>query len=371
MPSPPTEHGHGAISLGHMVVVCEAFERSIARRAADILEENGIPALLQSSTDGLPNIHTPPPQTSTSVFVVVPSSLEKEAIRLLRSERMRQSKSSTSRASRALQWSMRWSRPESDEVEEAVETEDSLAGNFDVDESLYLADGLPDPGPTYPRAVMALAAIAFGVGVQMVLERLVGPDVFRSTFAASTSHPEQWWRLITAGFVHFSFGHHFYNALFGAVLGIVLFGTHRVGGTMATWLIASIFGLLGQLSSPDTVLVAGASAGNYGLIGLWAKGQLERSQLSMLPKRERLRTLGVLLLLIPGALTPVSSTGSSVAVLAHVTGFVVGFLLGGVFHRRLGHDVDDELERRSRYGLYGSIGAVIVAFGFALPKLWG
>ena len=53
MSSVPTDHsGQGAISLGLMVVVCEAFERSVAQNAAEILEANGIPALLQSSEDG-------------------------------------------------------------------------------------------------------------------------------------------------------------------------------------------------------------------------------------------------------------------------------------------------------------------------------
>ena len=139
---------------------------------------------------------------------------------------------------------------------------------------------------------------------------------------------------------------------------------------MATWLVASMLGLLAQLSTPDTILVAGASAGNYGLVGLWAKGQLERSALSLLPRRERLRTLGVLILLVPGALTPVSSTGSNVAVLAHVVGFVCGFLMGAIFHRRLGQAPNPELEQRARYGLF--ISSAIVALGFltALPAVW-
>ena len=92
--------------------------------------------------------------------------------------------------------------------------------------------------------------------------------------------------------------------------------------------------------------------------------------MSLLPRRERLRTLGVLLLLIPGALTPVSSTGSNVAVLAHVIGFVAGFLMGSVFHRRLGQVEDPELELRSQYGFTASVLLVVLSFTIAVPRLW-
>jgi membrane associated rhomboid family serine protease len=370
MPTSPTDRGGlGAVSLGHMVVVCEAFEKSVAQRAAELLESKGIPALLQSSENGLPNIPTPPSQREGSIFIVVPSSLETEAVAILREEQAQRTRAGDSRPSRALKWSQRWSRPKSPASESTVTTLRQAAGASDEDD-LQVAVGLPDPGPTFPRLVFVLSAIAFGMGLQLVLENVVGAGVFRSTFAASTQHPDEWWRLITAGFVHFGFGHHFYNALFGGVLGVILFGSHRPGATMSTWLVASILGLLGQLSSPDTMLVAGASAGNYGLIGLWAKGQLERSNLSLLPRRERLRTLGVLLLLIPGALTPVSSTGSNVAVLAHVIGFVAGFLMGTVFHRRLGQLTDPQLERRSQYGFVAAVLLVVLSFSIALPRLW-
>ena len=112
--------------------------------------------------------------------------------------------------------------------------------------------------------------------------------------------------------------------------------------------------------------VIGASAGNYGLVGLWACGQLQRARAAALPTRERLRTLGVLLLLLPGAFTPFSSTGSRIAVFAHALGFVGGFVLGPVFLRRL-HDQDgartDRLVRRSRWA--GGFAVVLTATAFA------
>ena len=361
----PIDHsGQGAISLGLMVVVCEAFERSVAQNAAEILEANGIPALLQSSEDGLPNIPTPPPQRPGSVFIVVPSSLEKEAIKLLR-EKGTKRKQADTKSIEALQWSRRWSPPQKDEEENQSQR---FRGVVEDDE-VHIKEVLPDAGPVSARVLWALLAIFFGIGMQLVLEGLLGERSFRSQFAANSMQPSQWYRLVTAGFVHFSFSHYFYNALFGLVMGVVLFGSHRVGATMATWLVTSILGIFGQLSSTEAALVAGASAGNYGLIGLWAKGQLQRSRLVMLPKRERLRTLGVLLLLVPGALTPVSSSGSNVAVLAHVIGFVGGFLMGGFFHRRLGHAPTPELERRAQWGLYASIALTALCFVKAMTGL--
>jgi membrane associated rhomboid family serine protease len=133
---------------------------------------------------------------------------------------------------------------------------------------------------------------------------------------------------------------------------VVLFGTHGFGATMLVWLLSSMAGIGGELwASSSVTFVLGASAGNYGLIGLWAKGQLDRSMVSALPKRERIKTLGVLLLLVPGALTPVSAFGARTAVFAHVAGFLAGFLLGHVFARRVRFEDLEEIGARSRVAL--------------------
>jgi membrane associated rhomboid family serine protease len=142
---------------------------------------------------------------------------------------------------------------------------------------------------------------------------------------------------------------------------VVLLGTHHFGATALVWLLSSTTGLATEATlTPEAVLIAGASAGNYGLVGLWANGQLDRARRSLLPKREKMRTLGILLILLPGALTPISSTGSKVAVLAHLGGFLGGFLLGFVFKRRL---IDRELPmiaQRSRIA-FGVAAAIVVS----------
>ena len=96
------------------------------------------------------------------------------------------------------------------------------------DDEVHIKEVLPDAGPVSARVLWALLAIFFGIGMQLVLEGLLGERSFRSQFAANSMQPSQWYRLVTAGFVHFSFSHYFYNALFGLVMGVVLFGSHRV-----------------------------------------------------------------------------------------------------------------------------------------------
>ena len=89
----------------------------------------------------------------------------------------------------------------------------------------------------------------------------------------------------------------------------------------------------------------------------------------MLPRRERLKTLGIVAMLIPGALTPITASGSRVAVMAHAMGFVVGFLAGYVFFRRIHPSTLDAIDRRSRVGLVVSVSLVGAAFAMAVAQV--
>ena len=141
-----------------------------------------------------------------------------------------------------------------------------------------------------------------------------------------------------------------------------------VGATAFVWLLSSMLGLATEAGlTPELVLIAGASAGNYGLLGLWSNGQFDRARRSLLPRREKIRTLGILLILMPGALTPISSTGTKVAVLAHLGGYLGGFLLGFLFKRRLISAELPEIERRSKWAHVAT--ATIVAAGIG-TGLW-
>ncbi len=350
--SGPFDVGSGAVSLGRMIVIHEAPDLDSARRAAAWLEQARIPALIQNPRAGLPNIPTPRPSSDEAVFVAVPSTMRAASIEILRAHELSWFGAAGEGRRRLprLDWRARPS-PE-DFLVEAPED-----GPIDPD--------LPDAGPVAPRLAIALGAIAFGALAQLLLGRLGGEDVARAMAGASRLHLDELWRLVTAGFFHFSISHHLSNAALGTLLGVVLFGSHRVGAVAGTWLFASVIGVGAEiLVGPVGALVAGASAGNYGLVGLWAMGQRERAQRTVLPRRERLRTLGVLLLLVPGALTPVTSSGSRVAVFAHVAGFVAGCLAGLWFHRRLIGVDGERIERRARQA--GLVSAALVGVSFTL-----
>ncbi len=227
---------------------------------------------------------------------------------------------------------------------------------------------LPESGPLVPRLVVALAAIGFGIAVQRALEGALGPAGAAGAMAARGLALDELWRLVTAGFFHFSLAHLASNLAFGLMFGVVLFGTHGVGAAMAAWLVASVVGIGTEAAASSGVLVAGASAGNYGLAGLWAKGQLDRGRRAFLPRVDRLKALGIVLVLAPGALTPVTQSGARVAVLAHAMGFLAGAMMGIVFERRVVPRELAALDRRARWGQWLSLIAVALAFAAGLAS---
>lgn len=324
--SPESEGGHGATSLGSMVPLSGLRPLEEAERLATLLTERQIPALVQSQSTAFHGLLLPAAPEGKG-YVIVPEAMLAQAVAL----------TSWFDDSQDLWSSPSKPAPRPSQLELTQEVE-------------ILELPLPDSGPLVPRLALAGGSILFAASLQQLGTHLLGGhrELVRQ-FAASTLHVEQWWRLVSASFLHSSISHHFWNALFGLVLGVVLFGTHGFGATMLVWLLSSMTGIGAELLvSSSTTFVLGASAGNYGLIGLWAKGQLDRSRVSVLPKRERLKTLGVLLLLVPGALTPVSAFGARTAVFAHVAGFLAGFLLGHVFARRVRESELQEIGDRSR-----------------------
>lgn len=236
----------------------------------------------------------------------------------------------------------------------------------DDDDDSPIDAPLPESGPLVPRLVVALAAIGFGIAVQRALEASLGPAGAATAMAARGLALDELWRLVTAGFFHFSLAHLASNLAFGLMFGVVLFGTHGVGAAMAAWLVASVVGIGTEAAASAGVLVAGASAGNYGLAGLWAKGQLDRGRRAFLPRVDRLKALGIVLVLAPGALTPVTQSGARVAVLAHAMGFLAGAMMGIVFERRVVPRELATLERRARWGQWLSLAVVAAAFAAGL-----
>lgn len=352
--------GEGGVSRGAMVPVYDARDPGRASQVVALLEAHAIPAILDSELAGVPGIprHEIP-------RVLVPSSMLSLA-RAVLLEHQGASTPDPRQLSALLTW-----------VPAKVVDPPPLGGQpalpATVEEAVYeepeedtqpIEPHLPASGPVLPRLSLALGAVGFGVAFQRVLEGLLGPDGVSRAFGATQAVLTEPWRLVTAGFVHGSFSHMLSNAAFGVVLGVVLFGTHRLGATALVWLLSSFVGLGAEaLLSPGTVVI-GASAGNYGLVGLWACGQLQRARRSVLPRRERLRTLGVLMLLLPGALTPFNGSGTRIAVLAHVFGFLAGLALGVFFGRRV--ELDRLARIRFRAAVAGGVALALSTLGFAV-----
>lgn len=363
----------GAFSTGPMVPVLASNDEGRSRAILELLEGHGIPAVLDVDVDGFVGLHEPVPDGWNQVLV--PFSMRADALEVLHQEDLeaprRRSTSPAFEIPRPTGRSPRQPNP----LTETPRRVDPLPptapgyGPLDPGEDEREELRLPDPSPVQGRIQMALAAIAFGGFAQRGLEQFFGADVVRRALGAHDLL-DGLHRAITAAFLHGGPSHFLSNAAFGLVFGVVLFGTHRAGATALVWLVASVVGFSAELGlSSEALVVIGASAGNYGLVGLWTRGQLERAQLALLPRREALKTLGILLLLLPGAITPFSSTGTRIAVLAHVGGFVAGYFCGFVFHRRLLPSGFENIDERSRWAGVVAMSATATAWGLGLASL--
>ena len=128
----------------------------------------------------------------------------------------------------------------------------------------------------------------------------------------------QWWRLITAGFLHGSILHILMNswALFGLGSEVEqLYGTSRM---IVFYFISTVSGF--YLSSHTGHFSVGSSAGIFGLIGaMFAFGITDKSHFGSLVKAQYTQWLiwGILISVIPGL---------GVDLMAHVGGVAGGFV---------------------------------------------
>jgi len=154
---------------------------------------------------------------------------------------------------------------------------------------------------------------SFGVSSQVAL-------LFGAKYAPLIVHG-QWWRLITAGFLHGGFWHIAMNswALFILVTEAEQFyGTSRF---IVAYVFSTFTGFLASLLWAPGTISLGASAACFGLFGIMlAMGIRERAD----PLAQAVRAhygqwliFGLLMSVIPG-----------VDLAAHVGGFVGGFLIG-------------------------------------------
>jgi rhomboid protease GluP len=144
----------------------------------------------------------------------------------------------------------------------------------------------------------------------------------------------QWWRLITAGFLHGGILHIGMNSWVLWDLGPRIdevFGTYRY---IAIYFFATLLGFAASLFWTPTVLSIGASAGISGLVGAMV-GLGTRERNSMIG-RERSRYIQwMVMILVQGFII------SGIDNAAHIGGFIGGFIIAYVAGSR-GHAHGDD-----------------------------
>ena len=169
----------------------------------------------------------------------------------------------------------------------------------------------------------------------------------------------EWWRTLTALTLHVDFSHLAGNLLFGAFFGLYV---GRYLGAGIGW--AGILGggalgnALNVLIQPGRHFAIGASTAVFAALGLLVAYTWRRGFLKNTPWRMRIApvTAGIGLLAFTGAGSGVE--GDNVDILAHLTGFIAGFGIGGVLAAvELPRDVDAQR-------LWGAMATVALALAW-------
>ena len=361
--------GEGAISRGPMVPVFRSADPEQVARALASFDEAGIPSIGVDRSMGLLVGPVPPGVT----VVVVPLGLVPEArnrleqIGLLASQ-LPAAPSSYARSERnPVALGSGGFTPTVQPTSPVRLPDASEPRGFDDEDDGPLELPPFETTSGQSRLTGALAACSLGALVQATLIATGRADDVRQKLALWFDGSSFHGNAVTAGLMHGSSVHFLSNLGFGLIFGYVLLGTHGLGATAAVWLTASILGTSVEALLSPGAAVLGASAGIYGLIGLWLRGELQRARRAVLPRRATIRALGIIILLAPGALTPITSSGSRVAVLAHLVGFAVGLLAGSFFPRWLDAEGRDRGMRRGRWAFL--LSAMVMMGGLAAAFL--
>jgi len=198
-------------------------------------------------------------------------------------------------------------------------------------------------GPVQAAAVLVLCHLA-------IVFALVGKNPDTARFArlggiVAGEVTEQPWRLLTSLFVHADPAHVLWNALSMVVFAVPVvlgIGYLRAGAIYLAG--GALGGVAGALAVPDGVVLFGSSGAVSAVFGAWVAITLVRARHDGLPHRARIRVIGVALLILPSLMTPISSSGRSISVAAHLGGLAGGLAAGllalgaGAARARTGED---------------------------------
>jgi GlpG protein len=146
---------------------------------------------------------------------------------------------------------------------------------------------------------------------------------FHATYIAS----QEWWRLITPTFLHFSLTHLIFNCLWIYILGSKIEIIDGKGIFLTLFLISGLSSNLGQYFITGDYLFGGLSGVVYGLLGYCFILDLDnRGQRYDLPNALYIFMFIWLLIGFTGLLK-IFGFGN-VANIAHLVGMIAGFILG-------------------------------------------
>jgi membrane associated rhomboid family serine protease len=134
-----------------------------------------------------------------------------------------------------------------------------------------------------------------------------------------------WWRLLTALFVHFGFFHLFFNMVALAWFGPLVERLYGSINFLLLYLLAGISGSLASVAWHPDVNSAGASGAIVGILGALLAAQLRAGD--SFPS-DILRSIRHATLVFLGWVLYVSFTRKGVDYAAHLGGFASGFVLG-------------------------------------------
>ncbi len=185
-----------------------------------------------------------------------------------------------------------------------------------------------DVGGWRPYATWAICGVLAAVfAVQLARGSLDDQHLYDMGAFLTGNGSIEWWRAVTAAYLHGSVAHILFNVVALTVLG--RFAEARLGRVrfVLTWLVTASgsFVVLGIVHAHRVELTVGASGGVMGLLGASIAVLLLQRRHSPSPLAERqLRLFGVLALLqlvLDSAVPNVSQTG-------HVAGFAIGAAIG-------------------------------------------
>ncbi len=202
----------------------------------------------------------------------------------------------------------------------------------------------PTPFPWRPvAAVGSLIALHVGIVAWMLAPVAPGRELLRAGGLLKGGMSEEPWRLITALLLHVDFSHAMWNGVSMLVFSMPLLAYVGYARTATVYLAAGVGGAFAALGlAPAGQLIVGSSGAVAGLFGAWIVIALSRTRLASMPRRARIRTLGIALLFLPSLLSPINSKGHRVSVSSHLGGLATGMVIGAAIsgsllaRRRLG-----------------------------------